>query len=130
MGNLRLRVATDLPHESMPLFVAACDLILCTSENEGWPNCVKESLSCGVPFVATDVSDLRDIAAQEPSCRVCPPDAAVIAENIRDVLQRPTQPNLRRYAEAMSQETIGKSIVSMYETVCRQFDSRSPQGRS
>jgi glycosyltransferase involved in cell wall biosynthesis len=122
MGNLRLRVATNLPHESMPLFVAACDLILCTSDNEGWPNCVKESLSCGVPFVATDVSDLRDIAAREPGCRVCPPDPAVIAENICDVLQRPPPGNLRRYAETMSQEAIGKSIVSMYETVCTQFN--------
>jgi glycosyltransferase involved in cell wall biosynthesis len=123
LGNLRLRVATDLPHESMPLFVAACDMILCTSENEGWPNCVKESLSCGVPFVATDVSDLRDIAAQEPCCRVCPADPAILAENICDVLQMSTQANLRRYAEAMSQEEIGKSIVSMYETVCTQFDA-------
>src|SRR5262249_35573316 len=52
MGNLRLRIATGLPHERMPLFVAACDLILCTSESEGWPNCVKEALACNVPFVA------------------------------------------------------------------------------
>ncbi|MEO8464180.1 MAG: glycosyltransferase [Gammaproteobacteria bacterium] len=123
MGNLRLRVATDLPHESMPLFVAACDVILCTSENEGWPNCVKEALSCGVPFVATDVSDLRDIAVQESVCRVCPPDPAVIAENICDVLQTPIQATLRRYAETMSQEAIGKSIVSMYETLCTQFNA-------
>jgi glycosyltransferase involved in cell wall biosynthesis len=123
MGNLRLRVATDLPHESMPLFVAACELILCTSTNEGWPNCVKEALSCGVPFVATDVSDLRDIAAQEPGCRVCPPDPAVIAENICDALQRPPPSDVRRYAEAMSQEAIGRSVVSMYETVCARFDA-------
>jgi glycosyltransferase involved in cell wall biosynthesis len=112
----------------MPLFVAACDVILCTSEHEGWPNCVKESLSCGVPFVATDVSDLRDIAAQEPGCRVCPADPAVIAENICDVLGSPARPNVRRYAEAMSQEAIGKSIVSMYETVCAQFDADRRSG--
>lgn len=114
-GNLRLRIASDLPHEQMPLFVAACDLILCTSDNEGWPNSVKEALACDVPFVATDVSDLRDIASIEPSCRVCPPDAEVIAANICDVLSAPAPHGLRRHVEGMSSDAISDQLIAIYE---------------
>ena len=123
MGNLRLRVATNLPHESMPLFVAACDLILCTSENEGWPNCVKESLSCGVPFVATNMSNTGISPCRSRDAGFALPTRQSLPRIFRAVLQTPTQANFRQYAETMSQEAIGKSIVSMYETVRAQFDA-------
>ena len=113
-GNLRLRVATDLRHEELPLFTAACDLILCTSETEGWPNCVKEALACNLPFVATDVSDLRDIARVEPSCRVCPPDPEVLAENICEVLAMPPAQNLRSHVESMSLDILSEQLMNVY----------------
>jgi teichuronic acid biosynthesis glycosyltransferase TuaC len=116
-GNLRLRVATDLPHTELPLFTAACDVILCTSETEGWPNCVKEALACNVPFVSTDVSDLRDIARDEPICRVCPADPAVLAENICDVLSSPEVPDLRRHVAAMSLDALSDRLIGVYESL-------------
>jgi len=116
-GNLRLRVATDLPHEELPLFTAACDLILCTSETEGWPNCVKEALACNVPFVSTDVSDLRDIARLEPACRVCPDDPAVLAENICEVLASRQSPDLRRHVAAMSLDASSDQLIGVYESL-------------
>lgn len=118
-GNLRLRVATDLPHEVLPLFTAACDVILCTSETEGWPNCVKEALACNVPFVATDVSDLAKIAEVESSCRVCPPDPATLAENLCEVLSAPAPASLRRHVEGMSLEASTLRLMDVYDSVAR-----------
>jgi len=117
-GNLRLRVATNLPHGDLPLFTSACDVIICTSETEGWPNCVKEALACNVPFVSTDVSDLRDIARLEPTCRVCPADPVVLADNICDVLAS-QQHDLRRHVAAMSLDAISDHLVSIYESLLR-----------
>ena len=119
-GRLRLRVATGLPHEEMPLFVAACDLIMCTSENEGWPNSIKEALACNVPFVTTDVGDLQDIASIEPSCRVCPADAEVLADNICDVLANHESPDLRTYVRDMSLDAVSDRLISIYESVLSQ----------
>lgn len=116
-GNLRLRLATDLPHDKIPLFSAACDVILCTSENEGWPNSVKEALACNVPFVATDVSDLRDIARKEPSCRVCPPDPRVIADNVCSVLAGPEPGDLRQHVVDMSLDAVSDQLISIYQAV-------------
>jgi glycosyltransferase involved in cell wall biosynthesis len=125
-GNLRLRLATDLPHDVLPLFVASCDLIVCTSENEGWPNSVKEALACNVPFVSTDVSDLRDIASIEPSCRICPPDPQVIADNIGDVLAGPEPRDLRKYVSGMGLDAAGDKLISIYGSVLAQY--RRPGG--
>lgn len=114
LGNIRMRVASSLPHSEGPLFVAACDLILCTSDNEGWPNSIKEALACNLPFVSTDVSDLRKIADKESTCRICPPDAAVLAENICDVLSTPNKENLRRHVLEMDLHTISERLLDLY----------------
>ena len=116
-GNLRLRVATDLPHDVLPLFTAACDVILCTSETEGWPNCVKEALACNVPFVSTDVSDLADIARVEPSCRICPADPVVLADNICEVIAMDGTPDLRKHVAAMSLDTLSDQLVAVYRSL-------------
>lgn len=116
-GNLRLRVATNLPHEALSLFTAACDVILCTSEKEGWPNSVKEALACNVPFVSTDVSDLLDIAKQEPTCRVCPADPAVLADHICDVLTYQGHPDLRKYVTGMSLDIVSRRLAGIYESL-------------
>jgi teichuronic acid biosynthesis glycosyltransferase TuaC len=126
-GNLRLRLATNLPRDQMALFVAACDLILCTSETEGWPNSIKEALACNVPFVATDVSDLRDIAAVDASCRVCAADAGVIASNISDVLAMEEPHDLRRHVAWMSVDSIAEQMLATYQTVLSRYRQRQPR---
>jgi teichuronic acid biosynthesis glycosyltransferase TuaC len=123
-GNLRLRLATKVPRDQMALFVAACDLILCTSETEGWPNSIKEALACNVPFVATDVSDLRDIAAVDSSCRVCAADAGVIATNICDVLAMEEPHDLRRHVAWMSVDSIAEQMLATYQTVLSRYRQR------
>jgi hypothetical protein len=119
VGNLRLRLATNIPHDKMPGFVAACDLVLCTSEAEGWPNSVKEALACDVPFVSTDVSDLKDIARQERSCRVCPDDPSAIADAICEVLAIPSTPGLRKHVEHMGVPEATELLIATYERMIR-----------
>ncbi len=114
LGNVKMRVASGLPHSELPLFVAACDLILCTSDNEGWPNSIKEALACNVPFVSTDVSDLSDIADKESICRICPADAAVLADNICDVLSTPETVDLRRHVREMDVRTTSERLLDLY----------------
>jgi glycosyltransferase involved in cell wall biosynthesis len=121
--NLRLCVASDVPYEQMPLFTAACDIILCTSETEGWPNCVKEALACNVPFVSTDVSDLRDIVRQEPICRVCPADPALLADNLCEVLSYESRPDLRKRVAFMSLDSMSDRLVSIYKSLLSQTRS-------
>jgi teichuronic acid biosynthesis glycosyltransferase TuaC len=122
-GNLRLRLATNLPHADLPLFTAACDVILCTSETEGWPNCIKEALACDVPFVATDVSDLREIADADPRCRVSPPDPSILADNLGEVLANGDNSGLRRHVESMSMDKLSDQLIGAYESLLQRRTS-------
>ena len=115
MGDVRLIVATGISHKDMPKFVATCDAVLCTSISEGWPNSVKEALACNVPFVATDVSDLAEIASREPSCRICKPDPESLVKALCEVLQAPRPMNLRRHVEIMDLKASSKRLYDIYK---------------
>ncbi len=54
-------------------FYPACDVTVMSSHFEGTPNAVLESLACGVPVVATDVSDTAKIVPDGRVGYVVPP---------------------------------------------------------
>lgn len=115
--SIRFRLANNIPHECISDFVAACDLIICTSTSEGWPNAVKEALACNIPFVSTDVSDLSLIANQESSCKICPPNPQIFADAILDTLSHPPDYNLRQYVEDMDIEQTSRKLLDLYKKI-------------
>jgi glycosyltransferase involved in cell wall biosynthesis len=121
--NFKLRIAYGLKHSEIPLFVSSCDLILCTSVSEGWPNSIKEALACNIPFVSTDVSDLKNIAKFESSCRVCCPDPIELAYNIQDILKKDAVNNLRKYVEEMSMPNVSLQIFHLYKKMINKYKS-------
>lgn len=82
IGDIELKIANGIQRCDMPKFISACDLALCTSTHEGWPNSIKEALACGLPFVSTDVSDLAIIANKYSTCHISSPQPEVIADHI------------------------------------------------
>lgn len=111
-ANIELVRATGIPHHSMPNLVSSCDAVVCASYMEGWPNSVKEALACGLPFVSTDVSDLAEIAAREPSCRIVRPEIEDIADGLRHALQCGPSPELRRHVSHLSLENSTRALVA------------------
>lgn len=51
--------------DDMPDVYNACDLTVLSSQREGTPNVLLESMACGVPIVATDVADNAAVAPHE-----------------------------------------------------------------
>ncbi len=115
LGKVKLRVASGLTHTEMPDFVAGCDVALSTSTHEGWPNAIKEALACNVPFVATDVSDLRGIADIEPSCFVVGANSQELGQALIEVLQMPHRPDLRRHVAVMDLPLVSAQLVDKYQ---------------
>ncbi len=117
LNNVVLSVASNIPFEQMPAFVADHDVVLCLSESEGWPNSVKEALACNVPFVATDVSDLKEIADKEKVCVITSLVPEVIADNLFLVLTEHSSYNVRKYVEHMDVEVSAKKLIDVYNSI-------------
>jgi glycosyltransferase involved in cell wall biosynthesis len=52
-------LAGDVPHETLPDWYRAMDVLVMPSRYENFSNAILEGLACGVPFVASDVGGNR-----------------------------------------------------------------------
>jgi len=82
----RLIVAEAEPHERMPLFMNACDVLILASEAEGSPMVIKEALACNLPIVSADVGDVAEIIAGVPGCFIVARQAQALADGLRAAL--------------------------------------------
>jgi len=81
-NNFFLKGFHERPHE----LYCEGDISILTSISEGFPYTVIESMSCGVPVVATDVGGVKE-AVDEMSGYVCKPrDHEAIAEKVVELL--------------------------------------------
>jgi len=117
MPDARLIMLTGKPHDEIPIWLNASDVVLLTSTHEGWPNIIKEALACNVPFVSTDVSDLRAIAAAEPNCHVADATPEDLARGLADALHHGRTTTLRRHAEAMDVKENARRLIQLYDHV-------------
>jgi len=87
-GNkLDIEMTGHVPHYDMPKYYNESLLTILPSNMEGSPTTCMESLSCGVPVIATDVGDTRDIVDHGRSgYLVSPNDPTSIANYIVQLL--------------------------------------------
>lgn len=93
--NAELVIAHDLPHEMIPVYMNASNVLLVASLREGSPTVVKEAMACNVPVVSTDVGDVRNVIGRTDGCRVCSGDADALAEGLERAVRR-TEPTSGR----------------------------------
>lgn len=119
IGDVQLKFVSGVSHEEMPYWVNASSAILVTSTHEGWPNIVKEALACNVPFVSTDVGDLRTIASRTSNCFVADADPASIAGKLACSLRRPRSNELRALVKDMGIEIIARRHLELYQRLAK-----------
>jgi glycosyltransferase involved in cell wall biosynthesis len=113
----RLRVATRLPREEVPLWMSAADALVLTSHAEGSPNVVKEAMAAELPIVSTPVGDVPERLGGLPGCHVRPPDVDALAEALADALRHGRVPEARLAIQSLSLRRVAEQIASVYEAV-------------
>lgn len=115
MPELQMKYMHGIEHAKVPLFINASNVILLTSTHEGWPNIIKEGLACNIPFVSTDVSDLKNISKATTNCFVCPDSAKTLADKIiTSVKNNKDNNNLRKFMSNMEINVIATQIRNVY----------------
>jgi glycosyltransferase involved in cell wall biosynthesis len=95
-----------------------------TSDREGSPVTVRESLACATPVVSVDVGDVADVIRGLPGCAVLPRDTGSLADGVVTALEAPRSPELRARAEEFSRTRIAERLVALYERVVRERPPR------
>ncbi len=115
--SVALVVATGLPHDAVPRYMNACDVLVLASEYEGSPTVIKEAMACNLPIVSTDVGDVREIIAGTDGCHLCEHSVDDIAAKLALALQRGQRTDGREHIQHLSLDRIAERLIEEYESV-------------
>ena len=76
----------SIAHSELPDWFRAADVLVLPSRSEGVPNVLLEAAACGLPFVASDVGGIPEIAELGQSRLVPPEEPALLAQAIESML--------------------------------------------
>jgi glycosyltransferase involved in cell wall biosynthesis len=103
-----------LSRNEVALAFNAVDVTLMTSEREGSPLTVRESLACLTPVVSVDVGDVAQVIANLPACGVFPRAPVALAQGVLEALSAERHPSLRKRAELTSRRRVAERLAALY----------------
>jgi glycosyltransferase involved in cell wall biosynthesis len=117
--TIKLYGLNHTPPELVPYWMNAADVGIFTSITEGSPNVIKEALACNLPFVSTDVGDVRERIRNIPGPQLAESDSIEeISSCLQKVLEKPERLNAR---EIIMQEVDAKKIaydhIALYQSL-------------
>ena len=115
--NLLSASLEGVSRSQVALAMNAADVTVMTSDYEGSPVVVKESLACLTPVVSVRVGDNDMLLQGLPGCAVTERDPARIAEAVVAALDRPPEPRLRERVVPFGRRELAHRIVALYEAV-------------
>jgi glycosyltransferase involved in cell wall biosynthesis len=107
----------NLPRVQAARVIAAADVTLVTSDWEGSPVTVRESLACETPVVSVPVGDAEETLAGLPACEIVPRDPAALGAAVRRALTAGRSSALRERALATSRPRTASRVAAVYEEV-------------
>jgi glycosyltransferase involved in cell wall biosynthesis len=118
----RARLIGERPHEEVSRWMAAADVVVLPSWNEGTPNAVIEALACGRRVVATRVGGTPDLITSDLlGSLVAPKDPAALADALRRALATDYDPEaVARAASASSWDDSAAKLHAVLEEAVRE----------
>lgn len=114
----RLMIGWELPHRQIAELMNACDVLVCTSMQEGSPNTVKEALACNLPVVSVAVGDVASRLAGVAGCELCPDDQAeTIAAALTRVLQGSKRIDGRSAVAELDERLLTERLIGIYHSI-------------
>lgn len=114
--RLQLQTLVDVPHEKMPYYFNAAEVVLLTSLWEGSPNVIKEAMVCNRKIVATNVGDIKELTGSTSGCFVTGFQPEEVAQAIQKALILPSKTEGRKAIPHLDDQIIAERIAQLYQT--------------
>ena len=99
------------------LVMNAVDVTVMTSDWEGSPVAIKESLACMTPVVSVRVGDVPMVIDGLPGCAIVPREPRLIAKAVLRAFEADRREELRDRASRFAREEMAKRLAALYEDV-------------
>jgi glycosyltransferase involved in cell wall biosynthesis len=116
---VELMALHNVPHEKIPMYLSAADVLLLTSHFEGSPNAVKEAMACNCPIVSTDVGDVKEVIGDTEGCYITSHDPEDVADKLKLALDFGKRTNGREKIMHLDDKIIAEKIVTLYREVVK-----------
>jgi glycosyltransferase involved in cell wall biosynthesis len=118
--SARVRFVGQVAHENLTPLYNAADVSVLASSKEGWANVLLESMACGTPVAATNVSGTPEaITAPEAGVLIEERTADGIANAVQRLFaQLPDRTQTRAYAEMFSWDAITEGQLELFRKIC------------
>ena len=110
----RVRFVGELPRERLPDAYASADAFVFASRTDTQGLVLVEALAAGLPIVAVDTPQTRDVLAD--AARIVRDDAPALAAGLREALSAPRAATADAAAR-FDRATSGDRIMELYETL-------------
>jgi glycosyltransferase involved in cell wall biosynthesis len=108
--DVELLTVFNKPREVIAKYMSACDVLLLTSDHEGAPLAVRESLACRLPVVSVDVGDVRKLVEITGGGYIASGEAADLAEKVSWVFEQKEdlfdRPSITQKSEDSAREVL------------------------
>lgn len=113
----------QVPNNDLIAWYNAADLFCLSSEREGWPNVLTESLSCGTPVVATKVFGTPEIVKNDSM-------GILVERNCEDISKGIAQALLKNWDKSVISEEISKRTWEVVADECSRVFCNAIENKS
>ena len=112
----RVSFLLSMPQSELRHLYSSADMLMLTSEREGWPNVVLESLACGTPVVGVDVGAVGEMLGDQRVGRVVPArDPVLLAAAVLELLaEGVSRDHVRQHAAQFDWASVSQLQMSVF----------------
>jgi teichuronic acid biosynthesis glycosyltransferase TuaC len=120
LGN-NVRFAGLTPHNEIPKWMSACDLVVQPSLNEGSPMPVYEALACGRPMIASRVGGIPELITNDDYGLLVPPaDPVALGEALLYGLRKEWDTGrIRSHSQKYTWGHVADQLIDLYESLSK-----------
>jgi glycosyltransferase involved in cell wall biosynthesis len=119
--NAEMHQIRGVPHEEVPIWLNASNVVLLTSLHEGSPNIIKEALACDVAVVSVDVGDVRERISGTEGCHIALSDPHDLGTKLGLVGSRGSRIAGRERVRHLSLEQTALNLGCFYREVLESY---------